>query len=182
MEITKLPRDDRESIINTEDFSRTKHPLRVEEIPRRIEDLRGRVFTRLTILRICSYGPTGATWWCRCECGTEKAIIASKMIAGKIKSCGCLTKENQAKFGDGPKQKVGDRKGILPTKVTIDGDTQYLGCWLRKFGIRRTTYNRRIARGWSVEDAIKIPPRRGITDACNELIEKKIDDRGNTNP
>lgn len=33
---------------------------------------------------------------CRCECGTEKIVIATSIRLGKSKSCGCLQKEKAA--------------------------------------------------------------------------------------
>jgi|GEM_PF-2040977 len=178
MAITVFPRDDRDSIINTEDFSRTKHPITVREVPRHVEDLTGKIFTRLTVLRICSYSPTGAKWWCRCSCerGTEKAIFASKLVAEKIKSCGCLMRECQAAIKTrNPLHKNGEnheRKFI-----TIDGKTQLLCQWQCELGVSHSTYRRRIARGWSVEDALKIPVQVGATDDRNERLKKAKLDR-----
>lgn len=34
-----------------------------------------------------------AIWWCRCDCGKEKAVMASSLRSGKSMSCGCLQKE-----------------------------------------------------------------------------------------
>ncbi len=30
-----------------------------------------------------------AAWLCRCECGTERAVLTSNLVWGKSKSCGC---------------------------------------------------------------------------------------------
>jgi len=173
MAITVLPRDDRDSIINTEDFSRTKHPLTVREVPRHIQDLTGKVFTRLTVLRICSYSPNGARWQCLCECGNEKTLSGSGLRRGKTKSCGCLCKENQSTFKETNTQ---GKPGELVI-ITIDGQPKVLGHWLREFGVTRCTYKRRIARGWSIEDALKLPVQVGATDDRNERLKKAKLDR-----
>ena len=68
-----------------------------------IEDLTGRQFGRLTVIRLDEETPQTPTkngyfrirWWCKCSCGnTElKSVLASHLKSGKIQSCGCLHKE-----------------------------------------------------------------------------------------
>jgi hypothetical protein len=38
-----------------------------------------------------------AQWLCRCECGTERAVLAHSLKAGKSTSCGCFTREASSK-------------------------------------------------------------------------------------
>ena len=65
-------------------------------------DLTGQRFGRLEVIRQieqteteviftdnCSY------WLCKCECGREKVVSSEKLRKGKVKSCGCLKKENE---------------------------------------------------------------------------------------
>jgi len=56
-------------------------------------DLTGQRFGRLTVLRQVPV-PEGLTqnnyWLCRCDCGTERVVLASNLIRGHTKSCGCL--------------------------------------------------------------------------------------------
>lgn len=62
------------------------------------EDLTGQVFGRWTVLK--SYGKSkgdGHLFWCRCECGIEKAVGSHSLKSGRSKSCGCLGKENRIK-------------------------------------------------------------------------------------
>jgi hypothetical protein len=42
--------------------------------------------------------------------------------------------------------------------VEIDGKTQTLATWLRESGLKPSTYQDRIVRGWDIERAIKTPP------------------------
>lgn len=61
-------------------------------------DLTGREpFGRLTVLRFTGYVLSGgqgcAAWLCRCECGTEKVILAGNLTSGGSRSCGCVTLE-----------------------------------------------------------------------------------------
>jgi len=59
----------------------------------KFEDLTGRKFERLTILKQDSIKK--AYWWCECSCEnkTIKLILAYSLLNGKTKSCGCLRKE-----------------------------------------------------------------------------------------
>lgn len=58
-------------------------------------DLIGRQFGRLTV--VANLGQTGRShdtrWLCRCSCGGEKAVLASHLKDGHVRSCGCLRKE-----------------------------------------------------------------------------------------
>ena len=65
-------------------------------IERPFEDLSGRTFYRWTVLR--PYGKTpseGRMFWCRCECGVERAVSGHSLRVGRSKSCGCLGEENR---------------------------------------------------------------------------------------
>lgn len=66
----------------------------IKDMGRKIIDLSGKVFSRLTVI---SYSHTnkygGACWLCICVCGKNKIINYSSLIQGLSKSCGCLHKE-----------------------------------------------------------------------------------------
>jgi hypothetical protein len=66
------------------------------------EDLSGRVFGRLTVLRIggrCHRrrdGTAGRLYWvCRCACGSQKVVRATtgNLMSGRTTSCGCWRRE-----------------------------------------------------------------------------------------
>lgn len=62
---------------------------RLEANKRRIIDLRGKKFNRLTVVSRCESG-----WECVCDCGSVVFNIPSdKLKSGNTKSCGCLQKE-----------------------------------------------------------------------------------------
>jgi hypothetical protein len=46
-------------------------------------------------------------------------------------------------------------------KVSIDGKARTVTQWAEHFGISRTTIERRLKRGWSIEKAITTPATRG---------------------
>ena len=62
-------------------------------------DLTGKKFNRLTVLEVAESRPrfnkagvqtgTRKYWKCRCECGKELNVVASSIVHGKTKSCGC---------------------------------------------------------------------------------------------
>lgn len=53
-------------------------------------ELQGKRFERLLVEEWCK--EKGA-WKCFCDCGAEKYVKSSDLVAGKTKSCGCLSKE-----------------------------------------------------------------------------------------
>ena len=56
-----------------------------------IKDLTGKKYTRLTIIKLISRGPT--KWECLCDCGNITQVTTSNLNYGYIKSCGCLSIE-----------------------------------------------------------------------------------------
>lgn len=59
------------------------------------QDLTGRRFGRLTVLKKASTGERGYRdkWECRCDCGKTKAIARQGLEKGRVLSCGCLKNE-----------------------------------------------------------------------------------------
>lgn len=68
-------------------------------IPRRIpENLTGQKFNRYTFIKESGKDKYGhILWLCRCDCGTEKIIIATQVKCGRVKSCGCFLRESSRK-------------------------------------------------------------------------------------
>lgn len=68
---------------------------RSSERRRSINDLTGKKFGKLTVLRRgqnLKKGKNIVTWDCVCDCGKQKTITRTNLIAGHVKSCGCLAK------------------------------------------------------------------------------------------
>jgi hypothetical protein len=81
---------------------------------RPIRNLKDQVFGRLTVLHLDRIdkvnGKSRVYWWCRCECGNEKAILAGSLRcdgSGTV-SCGCFHEEQLA----AAKHKHGDATGV----------------------------------------------------------------------
>ena len=53
---------------------------------RRIKDLTGQRFGTLTVIRL--HSRRRVRWLCRCDCGTEKAILGLSLNNGMTRSCG----------------------------------------------------------------------------------------------
>jgi hypothetical protein len=64
-------------------------------------DLTGQRFSRLVALRKEPRTPesTDSRWICKCDCGTEKVILAGSLKRGTTKSCGCLFREHGVWMG-----------------------------------------------------------------------------------
>lgn len=57
------------------------------------KDITGKRFNSLTVVRYdhTDKNQRGATvWLVRCDCGTEKLLLKSSIISGRLKSCGCM--------------------------------------------------------------------------------------------
>lgn len=62
---------------------------------KRIEDLSGKRFGRLTVISIEQTNKQkGVRWLCECDCSNTIIVAASHLKNGHTKSCGCLSKEN----------------------------------------------------------------------------------------
>jgi hypothetical protein len=61
----------------------------------RIVDLTGQRFGAWTVLHHSPSDRKGAFWWCKCDCGTEKAVLGHSLRSNGSVSCGCLGRELQ---------------------------------------------------------------------------------------
>lgn len=62
------------------------------------ENLTGRTFGRLTVIKPDSIRGSKVRWICRCECGARVSIAATKLKSDETRSCGCYRKEWAADF------------------------------------------------------------------------------------
>lgn len=61
------------------------------------DDLTGQKFNRLTVIRFLEPSERECKtrcWLCRCDCGNEVQVNASKLKTGHTRSCGCLVNEH----------------------------------------------------------------------------------------
>lgn len=151
------------------------------------EDLTGQVFGYLTVVRRAEnkYGRT--CWLCRCECGKEKEATARDLKAGKVKSCGCRSRDHSHNRVDLTGRKFGrltaiqpleerDRKGSVywkclcdcgaETSVTEDGLVQGS---VRSCGCLKSENQKRIGE-----------KLHRIDGTCVEILEKRKSRKDNT--
>jgi hypothetical protein len=68
---------------------------------RKIMDLVGRRFGRLTVIKEAGRNQRGQVrWLCRCDCGNEKIVLADNLRSGSTKSCGCQQHNNHSTLID----------------------------------------------------------------------------------
>lgn len=61
---------------------------------RRYKDLTNQRFGRLVAVRFVGVNENNcAEWKMRCDCGTEFVALSGNILAGRIKSCGCLRRD-----------------------------------------------------------------------------------------
>lgn len=66
-------------------------------MPRKREDLAGKVFGKLTAVKCLGTNEKGRLMWkCKCECGGEIIVYPPNLKKGLTKSCGCLRREDLA--------------------------------------------------------------------------------------
>jgi len=57
------------------------------------EDLSGRVFGRLSVVRLLGSWMNRHYWLCLCRCGRSTEVATSTLKIGNTRSCGCLSRE-----------------------------------------------------------------------------------------
>ena len=77
---------------------KTSLPVPSVQLGRPLNDLTGKVFTRLTVLkRTLNKSPRHPLYLCQCICGNQKEVLGSGLISGGTQSCGCLNIEQRSK-------------------------------------------------------------------------------------
>ncbi len=106
-------------------------------MPRKIEDLTGRRFERLFVIKFSHRDKTGqSVWECICDCGKKTIAVTTILKRGKKRSCGCLTLEAVTKHGE----------SFTPT------NNIYRNMLQRCYNLNATNYPRYGGRGVTVCD------------------------------
>lgn len=71
---------------------------------RKVEDLTGRKFHKLTVLEraenyVSPQGKTKSRWKCICECGNIVMVLRNELLFGHTYSCGCYGKQRRIELG-----------------------------------------------------------------------------------
>lgn len=106
-----------------------------------LKDLTGQKFGLLTVVGrgedyIAPSGKKRPRWICKCECGGETLCQSGTLHAGKVRSCGCLQKDNarrQALTGTNRRIDItGERFGRLVAIKPVSSDKNNGVIWLCK--------------------------------------------------
>ena len=79
----------------------------------KLNDMTGRKFGRLTVIRRAENDQRPNRWLCRCVCGCEKTIRAKDLRSGNTSSCGCWRREVHRSCGRRGPELLGARFGRL---------------------------------------------------------------------
>lgn len=67
------------------------------QVPKKVKDITGKRYGRLTVLEFADYDQHGtAMWRVRCDCGTEFVTRGTHLRQGMTRSCGCIRNEISA--------------------------------------------------------------------------------------
>lgn len=58
----------------------------------------GRIFGRLVVVGEGERRGRARAFWCQCECGQKKLIVAINLLTGNSTSCGCLHREQLSEY------------------------------------------------------------------------------------
>lgn len=91
------------------------------------DDLTGQCFGRWHVIQKVSESGQ-AKWLCRCDCGTERVVLARSLKSGSSRSCGCLNREVvSSRARDLTGQQFGEL--TVSERIYITGsDTVYWKC------------------------------------------------------
>lgn len=56
-------------------------------------DLTGKRFGKLIVIKRVGSKNSSPTWECKCDCGNTKIVSSKNLIYGLVKSCGCLRED-----------------------------------------------------------------------------------------
>lgn len=59
----------------------------------KVKDLTGQKFGRLTVIGIDDRNTRKTYWNCLCECGNIKSVRSDSLQSGRVRSCGCMKRE-----------------------------------------------------------------------------------------
>ena len=94
-------------------------------------DLTGRTFDRLTVVEQVPTNKKQARWLCDCLCGNKTSVLASCLVYGTTKSCGCLRKESKRHGRNSTQESlIGKVYGRYTVISQIDEDGRLRDRWL----------------------------------------------------
>lgn len=92
------------------------------------ENLTGRRFGKLVVLKRAENRRGRTAWECQCDCGNKHIATAKELKDGKCKSCGCLRYEKYRSMKDIRGKKVGKLTVLFPTEKRDAKGSVYWHC------------------------------------------------------
>lgn len=93
------------------------------------ENLIGKKFNQLTVVKRLIDNNDKVVWKCQCECGNTTMVRADSLKSGHTKSCGCLQKKHAANLNS--KNLIGERFGrLMVTKRSQKKNTSGQYFWI----------------------------------------------------
>jgi len=68
--------------------------IKQRRLVKRQDGILGMKFCRWLVVEQAPSRKCGTRWKCVCDCGNERIILRNSLVRGRLKSCGCLSKEN----------------------------------------------------------------------------------------
>ncbi len=88
-------------------------------MPRKSENIIGKKYGKLTVIKQISNSTHGNKYLCKCECGNEKEVIKSNLKSGRTTSCGCARKKPRSKL------KINIEKIVVKKESDLTADNYY---------------------------------------------------------
>lgn len=153
----------------------------------RAEDLKGRRFGYLTVLRRVENRKGRTCWLCRCDCGKEKVISAYDLKQGRVKSCGCMKYAVSHRKIDLTGQRFGRLTALYPTQKRDRKGSIYWHCRCDCGNETDVTENGLVHGNNRSCGCLKEEVQKKISDqlhridgTCVEILEKRKYRRDNT--
>ncbi len=153
---------------------------------REVEDLTGRQFGELTVLRRAENDGRGKVrWLCRCSCGGEVTVRATQLKSGKTRSCGCKKRGAAYNRAD----LTGQRFGRLTALYHVNRPDRVKGSYWHcrcDCGKELDVYAQSLLRGlsqscgcWNREQSEKMHDHLHYQDdTCLEILKNACADTG----
>lgn len=88
---------------------------------RKLIDMTGQVFGRLTVMEYIGRQFNSSTWRCQCECGKTSVVQASALKSGSVLSCGCYRKDRMSTLTLSHGERGGENRGNSVEYKAWDG-------------------------------------------------------------
>jgi hypothetical protein len=109
---------------------------------------------------------------CRCDCGREKIVRQDQLRAPATQKCECRIRPKSTK----------PRKEPETRWLTVDGRTDLLSYWAKRYRVEYNVLCHRIDSGWPVEEALNISVSSNINSrqAMKKSEKTKVTHQGAT--